>query len=640
MVTLDHTDDDDNTALEPGSPPSRNAGETLAHEALALALTRKSRALLARGSSVLIVRVPDIDWVDMIAEALPKIAPKAITRAAIERSRANKVDQPVGADALRHLQRARSVVFVSQDPDAILDETVMASADASVIIPALSPALLRQVIRRVSQQIARGVTDEMARLPLPVMLGAIRPGLTARQCVSNLARALTKRNAPQPASSVPLLTELPLTASLRRWTDQALADLAAVGAGTLHADQLRFGVLEGLPGTGKSLIAESLARTAGWTFLPASVGGWFTEGDGALGGVARNLKEFTDSVLAAEPCIGFLDEIESLPDRAKMDSRERTWWTPVVTLFLVEIDRLRKSGKQVLLMGGTNYFDRLDAALVRPGRLHQRVTVLPPQTAGELLAVMRYYLSEDIPQGDLDRLARLGLGATPATIEGWIKTARATARADQRPLLTSDILAEIVPHDTRRPADIRAVAVHEVGHALVAHRLGHTIETVSIIPDENSAGRAISAMNTLVPNLNHLRDLATVMLGGRAADIVLGDGPNVGAENDLEAATRVLLAAHERQGMGDTLLFVPAISARPGTATVNAVAADLQNLLERAMEILNAERDLAFTLVDRLISARVLSGAEVAGILGTRPRQTSGVTRAAPVTAASRGSTP
>lgn len=639
MINLDHTDDDDNTALDTVPPPTGTTAEALAQEVLALALNRKTRALLARGSSVLIVRVPDIDWVDMIAESLPKIAPKAAIRTATERSRANKVDLPVGGDALRHLQRGRSVVFVSQDPDTILDEAVMASADASVLIAPLSPTLLRKVIRRVCQRNVRGVTAEMARLPVSVILSAIRPGLAARECADNLARALIKPKLPPRASSVPNQIDLPLTASLRGWTDQTLADLAAVRAGTLPADQLEFGVLEGLPGVGKTLIAESLARTAGWAFVPTSVGGWFTHGDGALGGVARNLKEFIDSVLAAEPCIGFLDEIESLPDRATMDSRERTWWTPVVTLFLVEIDRLRKSGKQVLLLGGTNYFDRLDAALVRPGRLQQRVTVLPPQTTAELVAVLRFYLGEDLTEVDLDPLARIGLGATPAAIEGWVKAARAAARAARRPLQSSDILAQVMPKDTRRPSDIRAIALHEVGHALVAHRLGHTVETVSIIPNNVSGGHTISAMGTLVPNLNHVRDLVTVMLGGRAADIVLGGGANAGAESDLESATRVLLAAHERQGMGNTLLFAPAVNARPGAATVNAVAADLQNLLERAIAILAAERNLACELADQLITARVLSGAEVAGILGSRPRQTSSITRAALATASPRGST-
>lgn len=500
---------------------------------------------------------------------------------------------------------------------------MLAAADASIVIPPPTPALLRKIIARVSKGTARGVTPEMAALPLPVILSAIRPGIPARACVDNLARALAFRPvATAPVSSVPLLTELPLTASLRRWTDQTLADLAAVKAGALRADQLVFGVFEGQPGTGKTLVAESLARTAGWRFVSSSVGAWFTEGDGALGGVARNLKRFVDDVLASEPSIGYMDELDGLPDRAGLDSDRASWWTPVVNLFLVEIDRVRKSGRRVLLLGGTNYFSRLDAALVRPARLQQRVTFLPPQNEDEVVSVLRYFLRDELAHIDLYPMARIGLGATPAVIEGWVGEARGAARAGGRPLHSSDLLAQIAPRDDRSAADIRAVALHEVGHALVAHRLGgHAVATLSIIPEGISGGRTRSTLPSLILDLDLIRDTATVMLGGRAADIVLGTGANGGAELGLESATRLLLAAHERQGLGDTLVYLPAVSARPDPTTVNAVAADLRTLLDRAIAIIAAERGLALDLVDRLIAARVLSERDVADHLDRRPRK-------------------
>jgi len=179
-----------------------------------------------------------------------------------------------------------------------------------------------------------------------------------------------ERKRTTPPANVPRLDQLPLTELVRSWSDQVLRDLRAVEAGSL--------ALEGPPGTGKTLIANSLAASAGWTFMSSSVGPWFTTGDGVLGGVARNLKSFVDQVLASEPAIGFIDELDELPDRETMDNRGRDWWTPVITLFLTEIDRLRQSGRKVLLIGVTNYRERLDSALIRPGRLQQRVSLLPP----------------------------------------------------------------------------------------------------------------------------------------------------------------------------------------------------------------------------------------------------------------------
>ena len=613
-------DDDDAVALGALAPSPLDARESLGQEALSHALTRKSRLLLSQPARVLILHVPSADWAELIAEAVPKIAGTVAIKTATEETVSNKIAHRVGRDALRYLHSRRTIVFISQDPDAILDETVLAAADARIVILPPTPALLRKVIARVSKGVVRGVTLEMAGLPLPVILSAIRPGIPARACVDNLARALLFKPAvATPVSSVPLLTELPLTASLRRWTDQALADLAAVRAGTLSADQLVFGTFEGQPGTGKTLIAESLARTADWAFVPSSVGAWFAEGDGALGGVARNLRTFVDEILAAEPCIGYMDELDGLPNRATMDNRGRDWWTPVVNLFLVEIDRLRKSGKAVLLLGGTNFYNRLDAALVRPARLQQRVTFMPPQDADEVVDVLRHFLKGELADIDLRSLARTGLGATPAAIEGWVKEARGTARSAGRALQRDDLLAQIAPRDDRSAADIRAVALHEVGHALVAHRLGHVVATLSIIPDDSSGGRMRSSLPSLILDLELIRDTATIMLGGRAADIALGTGPNAGAEADIEGATRLLLAAHERQGLGDTLVYLPAVSTRPNQALVNTVAEDLRTLLDHAIAIITAERDLALDLADRLIAARVLSENDVADHLDRRP---------------------
>src|SRR5690606_3945445 len=129
-----------------------------------------------------------------------------------------------------------------------LDEAILAAADITITVPPLAPARLRRMIRRVTGGVARGVTEEMAHLDLDVILTVVRPELSAGECVRNLHRALARR-VEQQAPSVPMLTDLPLTEAVRGWTDQTLADLAAVKAGTMSPTQLVFGMLEGPPGT-------------------------------------------------------------------------------------------------------------------------------------------------------------------------------------------------------------------------------------------------------------------------------------------------------------------------------------------------------------------------------------------------------
>lgn len=592
-----------------------HAAHVFASEALEAALTRKTRALFNRESGLYILHLPHESWVRHFERPVRRLGGRLMPRGITDLEKIGCVRYRQGREGLDIVQRGFSVMYMSQDPKALLDEAILAAADLTVTVPPATPALLRKVIRRVTGGTARGVTPDMAKLDLSVILTVIRPDLSARECVGNLQRAVD-RQIISPDQDVPLLTDLPLTRSVRIWADRMLSDLDAVKYDKMPPSSLTFAMLEDPPGTGKSLIAQSLAVTAGWAFVPATIGGWFAQGDGALGGVSKNLRAFIDQILASAPAIGFLDEIDALPDRDSLDSRGREWWTTVVTLFLSEIDRLRKSNKKVILLGATNHYTRLDAALVRPGRLNQRVSVLPPNTEAEVLALLNHFLGSDLPATVIEKLVRFTLGATPAAVEGLAKAARAQARSLGQDLTVQDVLDQIVPPATRTHIRKRAIALHEIGHALVAHHLGHEIETVSILPFGNSEGRMRSKLSFETKTRQYLEDVVTISLAGRAADIVLGTGPHAGAESDLASATSLMVAIHERFGLNDQLLHIPSLGQRPRTPA-DAVEADLKRLLDRAKSIIVDNRKVALMLADRLMDESVLTGADIAdGVVG------------------------
>lgn len=614
-MTLFHDDEINDEIPDFDNPLSDNpvrpgAAETIARISLDAALTRTSRAALKRHPHLAIFKVPQSDYAEVLLKPLKRMQDAPVVKSVTEKLRQGGAYHRVGEDMLEFLRQGRSVLFLSQDPQELLDEAVLAVADLMIDVPALNPALLRKTIHIVTGGWARNVTDEMAGLPIKIIVSAVRQELTAGQCVKNLQRALGRQPKAE-SSGVPLIAELPLTSPVRSWADQVIHDLKAVDAGEILPNEIVFATLEGPPGTGKTLIAESLARTSGWTFVPSSVGTWFTSGDGALGGVAKNLKGFIDTVLSREPAIGFMDELDALPNRATMDNRGRDWWTPVINLFLTEIDRVRKANKKVLLLGATNYYDHLDNALIRPGRLQQRIRVLPPQSEDEMVALLRHYLGTEIGGADLVRLARIGRGAVPAAVEGWVKEARAAARQSQRALTPGDLLSVMVPADERDPADIRAIAIHEAGHAIVAHWLGRKVESVSILPEGESGGRTLIRFPTLVPVWTDLLDDVAVTLGGRAADIVLGKGANVGAEGDLARATMLLIEAHEKQGLCEELAVGSAFGPiLPGTVRAE-VNAELKRQLERAMAIVKQNQKTTSKLADHLVEQRVLVDSQI-----------------------------
>lgn len=598
--------DDDDHIPDFDQPKSVTYGESAAQVlpqlALEAVLTRKTARLLGQFPAIVVIKVPHAAWSSLIVGVLRRLDTPPCVCVAVEKQKRQGALQRIGEDNLRFISDGRSVVYISQDPDEIIDEAVLAAADTTIVVPPLTPSLLRRLIRKVTGGVARGVTEDMAALPLSIILASVRADLAAGACVTKLRKAAS-RQSPTLLSSVPLLTELPLTKPVRNWTNKTLTDLQSAASGRMTAKAaLTFATLEGPPGTGKTLIAESLARTAGWNFVPATVGGWFASGDGALGGVAKNIKAFFDLMIASAPAVGLLDELEAVPNRETMDSRGRDWWTPVVNLLLTEIDRLRRSGKPVLLLGATNHYHFLDTALIRPGRLSQRISVQPPSSEDELLELLRYYLKAALSEPELAKLVPLASGATPASVEEWTKEARATARAAGRDLRASDVIGQMLPPDPRSPQDLRAVALHEAGHAIVANRLGVVVERVSTLAEGASGGHTMTRLPTLVPDWNRTCDYVTITLAGRAADIELGTGPNAGAEGDLETATCMLLAALKQQGLGAELIHVAGAMLAADMALVES---QLQRLLARAQDIIRKHRAAALRLAEALLAHRV-----------------------------------
>src|SRR5690606_16597399 len=181
-------------------------------------------------------------------------------------------------------------------------------------------------------------------------------------------------------------------------------------------------------------------------------------------------------------------ELDALPSRAALRQEDLQWWSTVINLMLTQVDRLRASGKKVLLLAATNYYDRLDTALVRPGRIEQRVELTPPRTEAEIEAIFEHYVGSEIGNADLATITPFAMGSTPAAIAGWVRAARAAARREGRALEFRDLVDAVVPPDTRTLEEIKAVAVHEAGHTVVARLLDIEVDSVSIVSQGITGG--------------------------------------------------------------------------------------------------------------------------------------------------------
>lgn len=123
-----------------------------------------------------------------------------------------------------------------------------------------------------------------------------------------------------------------------------------------------------------------------------------------------------------------------------------------------------------------------------------------------------------------------------------------------------------------------------------------------------SSGHTVTRKPTLMPTWDQVMDYVTLALGGRAADMAVGQGANSGAESDLAEATQLLLNAYETQGLYERLASRHVL----GTIALHAdlrrdIGTQLRQALDRALVIVEKDRDLVLTLVERLISEKMLS---------------------------------
>jgi cell division protease FtsH len=324
-------------------------------------------------------------------------------------------------------------------------------------------------------------------------------------------------------------------------------------------------LLLGPPGCGKTLLARAVAGEANVPFFFMS-GSEFVEMFVGLG--AARMRDLFQQAKEKAPALVFLDEIDTIgKGRAGAlgagfgghDEREQT-----LNQLLVEMDGF-DSSKGVIIMAATNRPDVLDPALVRPGRFDRQVVVDQPDLKGreEILKVHVRGVALD-PSVDLRILAARTPGFTGADLANVVNEAALLAARKEKNAVTMIELEEAIDRTVAglerksrvmSEKDKARVAVHEMGHALVAltAETADPVHRVSIIP----RGAAALGMTMQRPIEDRylltepeLADRLTVLLGGRTAEeLLFDDVVSTGAQNDLERATEIARAMVAEYGM-------------------------------------------------------------------------------------------
>ena len=335
-------------------------------------------------------------------------------------------------------------------------------------------------------------------------------------------------------------------------------------------------LLVGPPGTGKTLLARAVAGEAGVPCFSIN-GSEFVEMFVGVG--AARVRDLFTQARANAPCIIFIDELDAL-GRARgisglsggHDEKEQT-----LNQLLSELDGFDPT-IGVVLLAATNRPEVLDPALLRAGRFDRQVSVDRPDKIGRV-GILQVHLKKIKLATDVDpaAIAALTPGFTGADLANLVNEAAVLAtRRRAQSVSLEDFTAAIErviagPEKRNRllnPRERRIVAFHEMGHAIVAMALPDTdsIKKVSIIPRGIGALGYTMQMPTedrYLMTRTELLNRMTVLLGGRAAEMVIFAEATTGAADDLQRATEMARAMVTRYGMEPEIGQASLVSERP-----------------------------------------------------------------------------
>jgi cell division protease FtsH len=414
-------------------------------------------------------------------------------------------------------------------------------------------------------------------------------------------------------------------------------------------------LLVGPPGTGKTLLAKAVAGEAKVPFFSIS-GSEFVEMFVGVG--AARVRDLFQQAHQKAPAIIFIDELDALgrargigPFAGGHDEKEQT-----LNQLLVELDGF-DSRSGLVILAATNRPEILDPALLRAGRFDRQVLVDRPDKKGrtEILKVhmKKVQLDADV---DPEAVAALTPGFTGADLANLVNEAAllATRRGAKAVAMTdfNNAVERMVAGLEKRnrllnPKEREIVAYHETGHALIALSLPGVdpVHKVSIIP------RGVGALGYTIQRpiedrflmtKEELENKMTVLLGGRAAELIVFNHLSTGAADDLRRVTDIARSMVTRYGMSEKLGSV-AYERDPGNILAGAdrpyplrereyadqtpasvdeeVRSIVDQVFERAQGILKARRAILDRAAKKLLEKETLEQSDLETLFRETPKE-------------------
>ena len=407
-------------------------------------------------------------------------------------------------------------------------------------------------------------------------------------------------------------------------------------------------LLVGPPGTGKTLLAKAVAGEAQVPFFSLS-GSDFVEMFVGVG--ASRVRDLFKQAKEKSPAIIFIDEIDAV-GRARgksnmsggNDERENT-----LNQLLTEMDGFG-TNSNVIVLAATNRADVLDKALMRAGRFDRQIFVDLPDIR-ERAEIFLVHLAplKKVEGLDTEFLAKQTPGFSGADIANVCNEAALIAARNNKTAVDKqdflDAVDRIVGGLEKKnkivtPEEKKAIAIHEAGHATVSWMLEHAapLIKVTIVPRGQSLGAAwYLPEERLIVRTDQMLDEMCATMGGRAAEKVTFDRISTGALSDLEKVTRQARAMVTIYGLNEKIgnvtyydstgqseySFSKPYSEETAKIIDKEISLLIESQYERAIKILEDNKDKLNQLADILIEKEVIFKDDLEAIFGKRTFDTN-----------------